>query len=37
MIVTDSDELASRCRELRNLCFGGERRFVHKNLDTICA
>ena len=32
MIVTDSDELASRCCELRNLCFIPPRRFVHQEL-----
>ena len=32
MIVTDSDELASTCRGLRNLCFIPERRFVHERL-----
>jgi perosamine synthetase len=32
MIVTDSDELAERCRQLRNLCFIPGRRFVHEEL-----
>lgn len=32
MIVTDSDALAKKCRELRNLCFIPERRFVHEEL-----
>lgn len=32
MIVTDSDALAEKCRELRNLCFIPERRFVHEEL-----
>lgn len=32
MILTDSDELAQQCRELRNLCFKPERRFVHERL-----
>lgn len=32
MIVTDSDELAEKCRSLRNLCFTSERRFVHEHL-----
>ena len=32
MIVTGDDELAERCRSLRNLCFGKERRFVHEEL-----
>lgn len=32
MIVTDSDQLADRCRSLRNLCFQADRRFVHEDL-----
>jgi perosamine synthetase len=32
MIVTDSDQLAEKCRSLRNLCFIAERRFVHEEL-----
>ncbi len=32
MVVTDSDELANRCRSIRNLCFKPERRFVHDEL-----
>lgn len=32
MIVTDSDALADKCRDLRNLCFIPERRFVHEQL-----
>jgi perosamine synthetase len=32
MIVTDCDNLASKCRGLRNLCFIPERRFVHEAL-----
>ncbi len=32
MILTDHDELAQRCRWLRNLCFGKEKRFVHEDL-----
>jgi perosamine synthetase len=32
MILTDSDDLANRCRELRNLCFKPPRRFVHDEL-----
>lgn len=32
MIVTDDDELAARCRSLRNLCFEKGRRFVHEEL-----
>lgn len=32
MIVTDDAVLAERCRSLRNLCFGRERRFMHEDL-----
>lgn len=32
MIVTDDDDLAKACRDLRNLCFQSEKRFVHKRL-----
>lgn len=32
MLVTNSEELAEKCRSLRNLCFQPERRFVHKEL-----
>lgn len=32
MIVTDSEELAERCRSLRNLFFNPVRRFVHEEL-----
>jgi perosamine synthetase len=32
MIVCDDDELATRVRSLRNLCFKPERRFVHDEL-----
>lgn len=32
MILTDDDQLASRCRSLRNLCFKPEQRFVHDEL-----
>ncbi|MCX8108651.1 MAG: DegT/DnrJ/EryC1/StrS family aminotransferase [Verrucomicrobiae bacterium] len=32
MVLTDSEELAERCRDLRNLCFGRKRRFVHEQL-----
>jgi len=31
MILTDDDELAERCRSLRNLCFQ-KRRFIHEEL-----
>jgi len=32
MIVTDSPDLAERCRGLRNLCFQSKKRFVHEEL-----
>lgn len=32
MIVTDDDNLAQRCRSLRNLCFQQKQRFVHEDL-----
>lgn len=32
MIVTNDDTLAERCRDLRNLCFLKQRRFVHEEL-----
>jgi perosamine synthetase len=32
MILTDCDELAKKCRELRNLCFIPPRRFIHEDL-----
>lgn len=32
MILTDDDNLAARCRSLRNLCFQADRRFVHEDL-----
>jgi perosamine synthetase len=32
MIVTDDEELAERCRSLRNLCFQRKKRFVHEQL-----
>lgn len=32
MIVTDSPDLAERCRSLRNLCFQTKKRFVHEEL-----
>jgi perosamine synthetase len=32
IIVTDDDELAERCRGLRNLCFLPSQRFVHEEL-----
>jgi len=32
MIVTDDEEIAERCRSLRNLCFRPEKRFIHYEL-----
>lgn len=32
MVLTDDEELAERCRRIRNLCFIPERRFVHEEL-----
>ena len=32
MILTDDDALAENCRELRNLCFKPNKRFVHDRL-----
>ena len=32
MVLTSDDDLAERCRNLRNLCFGRRRRFVHEEL-----
>jgi perosamine synthetase len=32
LIVTSDDTLADKCRDLRNLCFGRHRRFVHEEL-----
>jgi perosamine synthetase len=32
MVLTRDDVLAERCRNLRNLCFGKQRRFVHEEL-----
>jgi perosamine synthetase len=32
MILTDDDNLASRCRGLRNHCMSSDRRFVHEEL-----
>ena len=32
MILTDDDELAERCRSLRNLCFQPDKRFVHERM-----
>lgn len=32
MVLTNDEELAQRCRGIRNLCFMPERRFVHEEL-----
>jgi perosamine synthetase len=32
MVLTSDDALADRCRDLRNLCFDKERRFIHEEL-----
>ena len=32
MVLTGDERLAERCRDLRNLCFGKRRRFVHEEL-----
>ena len=32
MVLTDDDQLAERCRSLRNLCFQPQKRFVHEEL-----
>lgn len=32
MLLTNDEELAERCRSLRNLCFQEKRRFVHEGL-----
>ncbi len=32
MLLTDDDELAKRCRSIRNLCFQKEKRYVHEEL-----
>ena len=32
MILTNDDDLAEQCRELRNLCFKPAKRFVHERL-----
>src|SRR5258708_1557827 len=32
MVLTNDKALADRCRELRNLCFDKERRFIHEEL-----
>jgi perosamine synthetase len=32
MVLTNDETMAERCRDLRNLCFGRKRRFVHEEL-----
>jgi perosamine synthetase len=32
MLLTDDDDLAAQCRDLRNLCFKPNKRFVHDRL-----
>ena len=32
MIVTDSKEIAEKCKSLRNICFNNKRRFLHHDL-----
>jgi perosamine synthetase len=32
MVLTNSQALADRCRDLRNLCFDKERRYIHEEL-----
>lgn len=32
MIVTDDEDIAEKCRSLRNLCFTPQKRFVHEDL-----
>lgn len=32
MILTNDDDLAERCKSLRNLCFRSDRRFIHDEL-----
>jgi perosamine synthetase len=32
MVLTSDEQLAQRCRDLRNLCFLPERRFLHREL-----
>lgn len=32
MVLTDDDDLAEQCQELRNLCFKPNKRFVHERL-----
>ncbi len=32
MVVTDNEELAEKCKSLRNLCFQQQQKFLHENL-----
>lgn len=32
MVLTNNEEIANKCKELRNLCFIPPRRFIHKDL-----
>ena len=32
MLLTDDLELASKCREYRNLCFQVDKRFIHEDI-----
>jgi perosamine synthetase len=32
MVLTSDDQLAQRCRDLRNLCFRSDRRFLHTEM-----
>lgn len=32
MVVTDNEEIANRCKSLRNLCFQPEKRFIHQEM-----
>jgi len=32
MVVTDDEELAERCRSLRNLCFQANKRYIHEEI-----
>lgn len=32
MVLTDDEELAQRCKRIRNLCFEPKRRFVHEEM-----
>ena len=32
MVVTDNEAIAKKCKELRNLCFIPQKRFVHEDI-----